>query len=305
MKRWLNEPLLHFLVLGALLFGIHGWLHRGESSLDNGGPVRITTKDIAFLAETFQRQRQREPTPEELRVMIAVFLKEELLGREARAMGLDQNDLVIRRRLAQKVEFIVEDSTRVAEPTDAELQRSYKANLELYQVPARISFTHVFFDPEKRHAAAADARAALAALSRGAPVARDTGDPFALDAYVRDDDRRTVAGQFGEQFANAVFVLKPGAWNGPITSSFGLHLVRVTEAKPMRQLEFSEVRPQVRQRWRDEHQREANQQYFATLLKKYGVVVDGDLKPFVGPVNELAAKAGGFAPPASETPGLK
>ena len=108
----------------------------------------------------------------------------------------------------------------------------------------------------------------------GAAATRDIGDPFPIDAEVRDDDMQTVAGQFGDQFANAVFALKPGAWHGPIASSFGLHLVRVTEAKPARQREFSEVEPQVRERWRDEHQREANEQYYASLLKKYGVVVD-------------------------------
>ena len=93
------------------------------------------------------------------------------------------------------------------------------------------------------------------------------------------------------QFANAVFALKPGAWHGPIASSFGLHLVRVTEAKPARQLAFSEVEPQVRERWRDEHQREANEQYYESLLKKYGVVVDESVKPLIGPLDGFAALA--------------
>jgi len=293
MKRWLKEPLVHFLVLGALLFGVYGWLHRGESgNWDNGaGPVRITTREIAFLAETWERQQQRAPTREELHALAAGYLKEELLGREARAMGLDQNDLVIRRRLAQKVEFVVKDTSRLTEPTDDDLHRFYQANLESFQTRSRVSFTHVFFDPEKRLDAAADAKAALAALSRGPAATRRLGDPFPLDAEVSDEDRQAVAGQFGDPFANGIFALNPDAWYGPIASSFGLHLVHVTEVKPVRQLEFSEVEPQVRERWRDEHQREADEQYYASLVSKYHVVVDEEVKPLIGPLDGLAPQA--------------
>ncbi len=296
MKRWLSEPLLHFLVLGALLFGVYGWLHRGQTgSWDNGAPVRITGKEMAFLAETWERQHQRPPTREELHALAAGYLKEELLGREARAMGLDQDDLVIRRRLAQKVEFVVKDTSRLTAPTDDDLHRFYEANLESFQARAHVSCTQVFFDPEKRRDAAADAKAAHAALSRGAADPGNIGDPLPLGGELTDEDRQAVAGQFGDKFADAVFALKPGLWQGPIASSFGLHLVRVTDAKPARQLEFSEVESQVRERWRDEHQRETDEQYFASLLKKYHVVVDEDVEPLVGPVNDLAVQAKGLA----------
>ena len=200
-----------------------------------------------------------------------------------------QNDLIIRRRLAQKVEFIVKDTSRLATPTDDDLRRVYEANKKSFQTPARVSFTHVFFNPETRRDAAADAKAALAALSSGTVTIGNIGDPFPLDAEVRDDILQTVAEHFGGQFAGAVFALTPGAWHGPIASSFGLHLVRVTEVKPARQREFSEVEPQVRERWRDEQQREASEQYFASLLKKYGVVVDDSVKPLIGPLDGFAA----------------
>ena len=132
MKRLLKEPLLHFLVLGALLFGAYAWLNRGASARqENGaGTVRITTTEVAWLADTWARQRQRPPTREELRGMVTEYLKEELLAREARAMGLDEDDLVVRRRLAQKLEFLVQDTSRLAEPTDEELLRLYEANLD-------------------------------------------------------------------------------------------------------------------------------------------------------------------------------
>jgi PPIC-type PPIASE domain len=293
MKRWLNEPLVHFLVLGALLFGVYAWLHRGESGgwESAAGPVRITAIEISYLTQTWERLQQREPTREELHALAAGYLKEELLGREAREMGLEQNDPIIRRRLAQKVEFIVKDTSRLATPTDDDLRRVYEANKKSFRTPARVSFAHVFFNPEIRRDAAADAQAALAALSSGTANIGNIGDPFPLDAEVRDDILQTVAERFGGQFAGAVFALAPGGWHGPIASSFGLHLVRVTEVKPARQREFSEVEPQVRERWRDEQQREASEQHYASLLKKYGVVVDDSVKPLIGPLDGFAALA--------------
>jgi hypothetical protein len=293
VKRWLSEPIVHFLVLGALLFGGYARLHRGESGngVDGAGPVRITATEITFLTQAWERLQQREPTREELQALVAGYLKEELLGREARAMGLELNDPIIRRRLAQKVEFIVNDTARLTAPTDNDLRRYYEANIESFQTPARISFTHIFFNLKTRQDAAVDAKAALAALSGGAAATGNIGDPFPIDAEVRDDNMQTVAGQFGDQFADAVFALKPDAWHGPIASSFGLHLVRVTEAKPMRQLEYSEVEPQVRERWRTEHERDANEQYYEGLLKKYGVVVDESVKPLIGTPSEFAALA--------------
>ncbi len=293
MRRWLGEPLVHFLAIGSLLFGVYAWLHRGESDAwdKSAGPVRVTATEISYLTQTWERLQQREPTRAELHALVAGYLKEELLGREARELGLDQNDPIIRRRLAQKVEFIVKDTSRLAQPTADDLHRFYEANMKSFQTRARVSFIHVFFNPERRQDAAADAKAALTALSRGAAAIGDIGDPFPIDAEVRDDLMQTVTERFGDQFAKAVFVLEPGAWHGPIASSFGLHLVRVMEEKPARQLSLSEAEPQVRERWRDEHQREANEQYYERLLKKYDVVVDESVKPLIGPLSGFSALA--------------
>jgi hypothetical protein len=292
VRRWLGEPLVHFLAIGSLMFGVYAWLHRGESggSNDNAGPVRITAAEISYLTQTWERLQQREPAPEELHALVAGYLKEELLGREARELGLDQNDPIIRRRLAQKVEFLVSDTSRLAEPTDEDLRGAYEANKQRFLTPARISFVQVFFNPQTRRDTDGDARVALAALSIGAPIG-SFGDPSPIDAEVRDDISRNVAGQFGDEFAKAVFALKPGVWQGPFVSSFGVHLVRVTEAKPARQLAFSEVEPQVRERWRDEHQRAANEQHYEDLMKKYGVVVDESVKPLIGSLHGFAALA--------------
>ena len=270
MKRWLNEPLLHFLVLGALLFGVYAWLDQGApgSRADSAGPLHITANEIAWLKETWVTQRGSEPTREELRDLVLESLKEKLLGREARAMGLDQNDLIIRRRLAQKVEFLVQDAARLTRPTDDDLRRYYETNRGQFQASASVSFAQVFFNAETRSDAAADAKTALAVLSSEAATTSDLGDAFMIGPELRDANMQVVAGHFGRQFADAVFALKPGAWHGPITSTYGLHLVRVTKVEPARQREFSEVEPQVREGLLEEHQREAYERYFAALLKK-------------------------------------
>ena len=285
MKRLLKEPLVHFLVLGALIFSVYAWVNPGASSRkDNGGgTVRITSNEIVWLKETWSRQWQREPTHEELRGLVTDFLKEELLAREARAMGLDEDDTIVRRRLAQKLEFLVQDTSRLAEPTEKDLKRFYEANLERFQTEPRISFTHVFFSREKRSDAAAEAKAALYGLSRGAN-ASEFGDRLLVDSEILDADTQSVSGQFGREFANAVFALKPGAWSGPIESGYGLHLVRVSAVKPAKQREFAEVKAQVLERWREQRQREDNEKYFGSLLKKYDVVVDDNVKPLLRPL---------------------
>jgi hypothetical protein len=289
MKRLLKEPLLHFLVLGALLFAVYSRLNRSlPNNKSAAGTVRITSNEIVWLKETWSRQWQREPTRDELRGMVTDFLKEELLAREARALGLDQNDTIVRRRLAQKLEFLVQDTSRFAEPTEEDLRRFYDANPERFQTDARISFTQVFFSREKRAAAATEAKAALTDLAGGANPA-DFGDRLLVDSEIVDADMQSVAGQFGREFADAVFALKPGGWSGPIESGYGLHLVRVSDVKPANRREFSEVKTQVLERWREQRQREDNEKYFASLLKKYDVVVDDSVKPLIGPLDDPIA----------------
>jgi hypothetical protein len=289
MKRLLKEPLLHFLVLGALLFAVYSWLNRSlPDNKSAAGTVRITSNEIAWLKETWSRQWQREPTRDELRGLVTDFLKEELLAREARALGLDQNDTIVRRRLAQKLEFLVQDTSSLAEATEGDLRRFYDANPERFQTDAHISFTHVFFSREKRAAAATEAKAALDDLARGAHPA-DFGDRLLVDSEIVDADMQSVAGQFGQEFADAVFTLKPDAWNGPIESGYGLHLVRVSEVKPAKRREFSEVKTQVLEYWREQRQRQDNEKYFASLLKKYDVIVDDSVKPLIGPLDEPIA----------------
>jgi hypothetical protein len=287
MKKFFQEPLLHFLLLGALLFGVYAWRNRGGPGEATAGQVRISERDVVWLKETWAKQWQREPDRDELRGLVTEFLKEELLAREAREMGLDQDDVYVRRRLAQKVEFLVQDSSRLALPTEDDLRRFHSAHPERFSEAATISFTQIYFSRETRTNADADARAALAQLNRdlatsGSPTSPQWGDRFMLNSEFQAVDPAAVAGQFGVKFAEAVFGLPLNAWQGPVESGYGLHLVRLTAQTPARLRDFAAVRAQVLDRWQDQRQREDNQKYFASLLKKYDVVLDASVKPLVG-----------------------
>ncbi len=296
MRSWLKEPLLHFLAAGAVLFGAYSWLN--PAAVDTGArarEVRIGAGEVKWLTETWTRQWRREPTPEELRGLVTGLLREELLAREASEMGLDRNDTIVRRRLAQKLEFLVRDTAALAEPTEEELRRFHAAHPEAFRAAARVSFEQVYFSRERRKDAARDAGLALTKLSAGAAAASvaDLGDPTLLPPELRDADEQAVASAFGPDFARAVLALRPGAWHGPLESGYGLHLVRVAGGVPVRQHEFAEVRAEVLERWREARQRESEARFLARLMEKYSVVIDESVKPLVGPLSMAPAAAEG------------
>jgi len=274
MRSWLKEPLLHFLLAGTLLFAAYGWLNR--ESADAPRTVRISVAEVNWLKETWARQWQRPPTEEELRGLVTDYLKEALLAREAAEMGLDENDTVIRRRLAQKMEFLVQDTARLAEPGDAELRRFYDANRAHYQAPARVSFTQLFFRNES------DAKQGLAQLATRSPD--ELGDPSMLERDHAEADAQAVTSQFGDAFSREVFGLETGQWQGPVASGYGFHLVRISARQDTQPRPYEAARAQVLEDWQREEQTKAGKRFFAELLKKYDVVVDDSVKPLVGPL---------------------
>ncbi len=284
--RWFRDPLLHFLAGGALLFAVYAWLNPAAPGSDAASrQVRIGVGEVKWLATTWQRQWGREPTREELRGLVSNLLKEELLSREAREMRLDENDTIVRRRLAQKLEFVLQDTARLSEPGEEALQRVYEASPEAFLTRPLVSFTQIYFRSERR----SDAAAALPKLVKASPAdAARMGDRLPVDAEFRDADGQAVAAAFGPQFARAVFELQPGAWHGPLESGYGLHLVRVAAAQPARPRDFAEVRPMVLERWREQRLREAEASFYERLMSKYEVLLDDSVKALVGEPLTLA-----------------
>jgi len=287
LRRWFREPLLHFVAGGALLFAAYAWLNPPLPGADSAArQVRVGAGEVQWLVSTWQRQWGREPTPEELRQLVSNLVKEELLAREAREMRLDENDTIVRRRLAQKLEFLLQDTARLAEPTEDELRRFYEASPQAFLVEPRVSFSQVYFSRERRKDAARDAAAALPKLVSASPAdAARIGDRLLIEADFRSADRQTVAAAFGPQFARAVFELQPGAWQGPIESGYGVHLVRVSAIEPAQPRNFADVRPLVLERWREQRQRDAEARFFERLMTKYEVLIDDSVTARVGPLN--------------------
>lgn len=287
----LREPLLHFAVVGALLFGAYAWLNRNEppaSAVDR--TIRITERELTWLADTSARTWQRTPNESEFEALIADYLREELLAREARELELDRDDTVVRRRLAQKMNFILEGTARLAAPTDAELRARFDTDPARFRTPAKSSFRQVYFSTGKRGArAATDARLALAKLARGDRKVdpAELGDASLLPRVLTAADEQRIASQFGAEFAQAIVAIAPGEWLGPIESEFGQHLVLVTARDAGRLRAFEEVRAEVVDEWQREREVAAKNAYFAGLLRKYDVQATASAQHLLGPAMAL------------------
>ncbi len=274
MKRLLHEPLLHFLALGAVLFGFG--LLRGDTVELSGNRIAITPGVVERLIEGFRLTWQRPPTEDEFRGLVVEHLREEVLYREALAMGLDREDQIIRRRLRQKLEFLTADVVESFEPTDAELQAYLDESPDRYRQDAVISFAHVYLRVESgMKPAEARAHALLDDLRRQPETDPQTlGDPFLHPAVFSEISPQQLSGVFGSDFAGEVVELPVGEWSGPVTSAFGLHLARLDALEPSRLSELREVRDAVYRDLVSERTREAEQQYFEGLLSQYVVTAE-------------------------------
>ena len=274
MKRLLAEPLVQFLLLGAALFAVYGYLDRAESRPDE---IVVGAGQIAHLAETFSRFQQRAPTADELKEQIDRYVREEILSREAIELGLDQDDTVIRRRLQQKLEFIASDLAGAVEPTEAELAAWLAAHPDDYRLEARLGFRQVCLIPE-RHGDRLDADVAelLAALRQaGAAAPIETlGDGLLLPQELVDQPSGSVALQFGPDFATQLASLPLGEWSGPVSSGYGVHAVLLTARTDGWLPALDEVRARVARDVLSARRQQAEREFMDGLLAKYEVRIE-------------------------------
>jgi len=267
----LREPLLHFLVLGGLLFGLFGLTQGPEQ--DGTRQIRVTAAQVEQLAAQFSRTWMRPPTAEELAGLIERHIRGEVFYREALAMGLDQDDPYVRNRLGQKLEFLLDDLSGETEPGDETLARYLDDHAERFREPARVSFQQVYLNPDRHPQPDTEAARLLERLRTGADPA-GLGDVSLLGQAFDDLTQPGVARQFGEAFAEALLELEPGQWLGPIPSGLGAHLVRVGDRQPARLPTLDEVRPQVLRDWQEERRREQKEQAYARLRERYEILVE-------------------------------
>ena len=276
MKRLLREPLLQFLLIGAAFFLLYNALNRGRT--DAPREIVISEARVQALAENFATVWMRPPTAAELKGLVDDYVTEEIFYREAIAMGLDQDDTVIRRRLRQKMEFISDNVADAAEPGDAELQAYLDRHADQFKVPATLTFRQVFLNAERRGVTArGDADKLLSALQagriRGDPA--QAGDPTLLPESMTQASPQQIAGTFGQEFAAAIDAAPVGRWSGPIQSGYGLHLVRVDQRVAGKAPTLDEVRPAVLREWQTEQRGRQNAALLDALKRKYDVRVEG------------------------------
>ena len=276
MKRLLREPLLHFLFIGAVLFGVYYHLQPAHDSAASSKQIQLSLDDIAQLALLFQSQWKREPTAPELERLMETKVQTEILYREALAMGLDKDDEIVKRRMAQKMQFLAEDAAP-REPTTVELKSWYAKNSDKFAMPTRVSFRHLYFSPDRRAAHARDdavkALAQLAGQTEGTNLPGSFADPFMFQEYYRDRGTDFLGKEFGPQFTLAVAKLPIGSWQGPIESGYGWHLVFVDNAIPGHVPDFEEVEPDLKTAWLSEQKALAWQKTYQDMRAKYTLLL--------------------------------
>jgi hypothetical protein len=279
LKRLIREPLVHFLLLGALLFGWSAWQGGGTAGSNR---IVVTPGVVDYLAAGFHRTWKRAPSDIELKGLIDEHVKEEIAAREAMAMGLDRDDIVIKRRLRQKLEFLLVDEAATTPPTDAELQAWLDKHPDSFRVEPTLAFRQVLLRPESRGASmTADATKLLARLRAAGPevATQDLGDASMLPAETPLQPLREVANSFGQDFADALMKIAPGQWSGPVESSFGLHLVLVRERTDGAAADLATVRPLVEREVLAERRKAEMQALYERLLAKYSVSIESPKLP--------------------------
>ncbi|BCS34048.1 hypothetical protein TBR22_A32770 [Luteitalea sp. TBR-22] len=294
-RAWLGrlwrEPLAQFLAIGALLFLVFSW--RGGPS--GSSRIVITPGQLDTMAATFERTWQRPPSERELKGLVDDYVREEIATREAMAMGLDRDDIAIRRRLRLKYEFVAAEASDSAPPSDAELEAWLRTHADAFRVDAEISFRQVFINADRRGPTAdKDARAILAQLAAAGPSAPldGIGDTFMLPQEMERASRTDIARQYGSGFAQDLVKVEPGRWAGPLQSGLGMHVVLVRERREGRLPALAEVRAQVEREFLADRRRRELDALYEQLLSRYTVTMD-PLQP---------ASAAAATPDAAQAP---
>ena len=269
----LREPLLHFLLIGGLLFAAYNLQNEG---LVENNRIVISEAEIDRLITLWEKKRQRLPTQGELQGLIEQQVREEVMYREAIAMGLDQNDSIVRRRLAQKVEFISADLAALAEPTETELTDYLAAHSNTFELPARIDFVQVYIDLNKHGDNVQDYANNLLNELRQTDSESDIetiGDPLMLAQQYEQQTKHDISRLFGKDFAINLFTLPIGSWQGPVSSGYGPHLVRIDNKTEARLPKLETVRDKVRDEWHAQQRRIMDEAFYKALRQRYEIVI--------------------------------
>ena len=276
--KLLREPLVQFMFIGAFIYLLYG-VFAEPAVEETDKTIIVSAGEIDWMKTSWQKRWNRPPTEKEFDGLIQQYIRETVLYREALTMGLNKHDQIIRRRLAQKLEFLAKDLVTLIPPTDEELLTYFEEHQARYQEPALYTFTQVFIDPDKRGDTTLDDAEAIKAtlIAQGEKAIEDAGtlgDDFMLQNYYPENDQLSIQKQFGSGFTESLIKLSPRQWHGPVLSGYGVHLVYVSSISKPPAPVFAEVRERVVQDWTTDKSEELNKQFYASLRKQYTVDIE-------------------------------
>lgn len=271
MQKTMREPLVHFLIIGAGLFLLFSFTN-GPAG-DKLNRIVVTSGQVEQMIENFSRTWMRPPTKEEMAGLIEDYLRDEIYYREAVAMGLDKDDSSIRRRMRQRLEFILEDISALADPSDEQLTAFMQEHKDNFHIEPRISFRQIYLNPDKRHDMVGDAEKILIKLRAGIDAVA-LGDRIMVGYKFDLASESEVERIFGESFSRQILKLEPSGWVGPFFSGLGGHLVMVSERRDGRMPELAEVRAIVERDWIVQRRKELEDDCFRRFLERYEVVIE-------------------------------
>ena len=272
-----REPLIHFFILGLSIFGLHAVLDRKPESIVNDPYlVEVSSADIEWMRTIFNKQMDRGPTVQDLRGQVNQFIREQILSREAVAMGFDEGDIVVRRRLAQKMEFLFKDLSAMTQPTEEELRKYFFENRWKYENPPRVTFTQVYFSIDSRGVEEAIQAAQALIKEGGDPYSVSTlGDASILSPGCTQCSVREIRNQFGTDLAEAIKNMKPGSWYGPVKSTYGIHAVYIHDHQDMKLPNYRDIIDRIKNDWMSAKREENTRRVYDEIRSRYRVLVEG------------------------------
>ncbi len=277
--KFLREPLVQFLFLGGLIYLAYA-LVTPQSEEDNSRTILVSASRVQWMQDSWQKRWNRLPTKQELDGIIQQYIKETVLYNEAIKMGLDKDDGVIRRRLAQQVEFLAKDLVVYTPPAQADLEKYYKEHLDQYKPDVSYSFTQVYFDPDKRGESTLDdankVKEKLVAQASMLQNVEGLGDDYMKANYFEANTPMEIRKNFGSGFAESLMELEAGKWHGPVLSGFGTHLVFVNEIVSPPVPPFDEIKARVLEDWIEQKRESLNEEFYEALEDYYTIIVEDD-----------------------------
>ena len=273
IRTLLGEPMLHFLIIGIALFGAYRWVSPGDSG---GRRIVITQGVVDDLVTQHVAARGREPSTTELNHLIESYVRDEILYREGVKLGLERDDIVVKRRVRQKIEMIAEEDASTRAPTDADLSAYLVANRARFAQPAILTFDQVFIGESRSGPGVVHVVTVTGEALRKGADPEQLGKPTLLPHRMTRTPADLVARDFGAEFAAALEKAPLGDWAGPIDSSFGAHYVRVSERTPAVAPELAAVRDQVVREWENDRRQRARNDAYAKMRSGYEIRIEAE-----------------------------